>query len=60
MCYTTPVQPKIGTDKIIQHYTTSFLRSQKMISEFYTCTTWNLCEDIIVHYTRTTWILLHQ
>ena len=30
-----------------------------MISEVYTCTTWNLCEDIIVHYTRTTWLSLH-
>ena len=27
-----------------------------MISNVYTCTTWNLCEDIIVHYTRTTWL----
>ena len=31
-----------------------------MISEVYTCTTWNLSEDIILHYTRTTWFLLHS
>ena len=55
MCYTTPAQPKIFTNKIIQRYT-HFLSSQKMISNVYTCTTWILCEDIIVHYTRTTWL----
>ena len=92
MCYPTPVQPKIGTDKIIQRYTHStwffdalrkwfqrltsaqseifakiplyttlaqpvFWRSQKMISEAYICTTWNLCEDTIVYHTRTTCFL---
>ena len=30
-----------------------FLRFQKIIPEFYTWTTWNLCEDIILHYTQT-------
>ena len=33
-----------------------FLSSQKLISEVYTCTTWNLCEDIILHYTPTTYL----
>ena len=36
-----------------------FLCSQKMVSEVYTCTTWNICEDIIVHYTRKTWLSRH-
>ena len=37
-----------------------FLSFQKMISKVYTCTTWNLCEDIIVHYTRTTWLYIRK
>ena len=36
-----------------------FLCSQKMVSEVYTCATWNICEDIIVHYTRKTWLSRH-
>ena len=36
-----------------------FLCSQKMVSEVYTCRTWNICEDIIVHYTRKTWLSRH-
>ena len=49
----TPAQSEIFVDNMI------YLSSQKMISEVYTCTTWNLCKDVIVHYTRTTWLSLH-
>ena len=37
-----------------------FLCSQKMVSEVYTCTTWNICEDIIVHFTHTTWLYIRK
>ena len=63
MCYTTPVQHKIGSDKIIQRYTHStwkiIFHFQKMISDVYTWTTWNLFDDMVVHYTCTIWLSRH-
>ena len=60
MRYATPVQPKLLRTKLLN--TTliqpDFLSSQKMISEVYTCTNWNLCEDIILRCTRTARLLL--
>ena len=62
MCYGTAAQPKSLPTKLFNAalIQPDFLSSQKMISEVYTCTAWNLCEDIILHYTRTTWLSLHS
>ena len=95
MCYTTPVQPKIGTDKIIQCYTHSawfFYALRKWFPRFtpaqpkifakislyttlaqpdfyYISKIWFqdstaaqpeiFVDDMVVHYTRTTWLSWH-
>ena len=95
MCYATPVQPKIGTDKIIQRYTHStlfFYALRKLFQRFtpaqpeifakislyttlaqpdfhYISKIWFqdstpaqpeiFVDDMVVHYTRTTWLSLH-
>ena len=95
MCYTTPVQPKIGTDKIIQSYTHSawffyglrkwfqgFTSAQPEIFAkislyttlaqpdfYYISKIWFqdstpaqpeiFVDDMVVHYTRTTWLSRH-
>ena len=95
MCYATPVQPKIGTDKIIQRYTHStwfFYALRKWFQRFtpaqpeifakislyttlaqpdfyYISKIWFqdstpaqpeiFVDDMVVHYTRTTWLSRH-
>ena len=95
MCYVTPVQPKIGTDKIIQCYTHStwfFYALRKWFQSFttaqpeifanislyttlaqpdfyYISKIWFqdslpaqpeiFVNDMVVHYTRTTWLSQH-
>ena len=58
-----PINPCLrNLNRYRQNYSTLhsfsliFLSSQKLISEVYTCATWNLCEDIILHYTPTTYL----
>ena len=63
MCHATPVQPKIDTGKIIQRYTRIqpdiFTLSENDFKGLHLRNLKSL-QRYIVHYTRTTWFLLHQ